>query len=252
MILLYKNIVETDSVISGMTVKNPQLPEEGNMALHVCHDPNNIIANRQQLSTELGVTLDQFVCANQTHSSTFYKAEKADAGKGAYDVADAIADVDALYTFERGLVLTAFSADCVPIIFYNDDLVGAIHSGWKGTVQSITEKVFTHLRDVEAVDLSSVHVHIGSCLSQANFEVDADVATQFQALGYADAFIEYDAARRKYLINNQAVVRAQCMRAGIVLEKVTTDLTCTMDATEGFSYREERTTGRHMTFIMRK
>lgn len=222
------------------------------MALHVCQDPNNIIANRQRLSTELGVTLDQFVCANQTHSSNFYKAEKVDAGKGTYDVADAIADVDALYTFERELVLTAFSADCVPIIFYNDDLVGAIHSGWKGTVQSITEKVFVHLRDVEAVDLSTVQVHIGTCLSQTNFEVDADVADLFQAFGYADTFIEYDAVRHKYLIDNQAVVRAQCMRAGIALEKVTTDLTCTMDAADGFSYRQERTAGRHMTFIMRK
>lgn len=251
---MFKKLIETDHIVAGITVKNSTLAEQGNMALHICEDEEAIIANREKLAKAIGVSLRQFVCANQTHSDHFYEVTNSDAGRGAFTTADAIVDVDALYTFADNIVLTSFTADCVPIIFYNETskLIGAIHSGWKGTVQSITEKVFIHLRDEKGVQLSNMNVHIGTCLSQHNFEVDNDVASQFRALQYADEYIYYDESKNKYFIDNQAVVRMQCIRAGILPEKITTDLTCTMDAADGFSYREHKRTGRHVTFIMQK
>ena len=54
----------------------------------------------------------------------------------------AIPDTDALYTYEPNLVLCSFTADCVPVIFYNEvnGLIGVIHSGWQGTVKEITSE----------------------------------------------------------------------------------------------------------------
>lgn len=224
------------------------------MALHTSNHREAVLENRQCLAERLQLSLHQFVCGNQTHSDHFYKVEAKDRGRGAESLDDAIQDVDALYTFEKNIVLTTFTADCVPIIFYSerDSVIGAIHSGWKGTVLSITEKVFTHLRDQEHVDVSNLSVHIGTCLSQNNFEVDGDVAEQFKALAYADDMIYFDKERQKYLIDNQAVVAMQCERAGIAKNNIVMDKTCTMNAEQGFSYREDKKTGRHMTFIMQK
>ena len=251
---MYKILLDSEDYLAGITVKDRGLAEEGNMALHTSNHLEAIIGNRKQLAKELQLSLDQFVCANQTHSDHFYKVKARDGGREAYALDDAINDVDALYTFEKGLVLTTFTADCVPVIFYSeaDGIIGTIHSGWKGTVQSITEKVFTHIAEKEHVDLSNMSVHIGTCLSQSNFEVDADVADQFKALAYANKMIDFDEERQKYLIDNQAVVQMQCERVGIKRNNIIIDQTCTMNADQGFSYREDKQTGRHMTFIMQK
>src|SRR5699024_2130718 len=121
--------------------------EENNMALHSCNDEVNIIQNRKELAKEIGVSIGDFVCPTQTHSANFYKVTGADRGRGAMELKNAIPNTDALYTKEKNIVLCSFSADCVPIVFYHEteDIIGAIHSGWKGTVQEITRKTFQHL-----------------------------------------------------------------------------------------------------------
>ena len=41
-------------------------------------------------------------------------------GLGSYQSDTAIADTDALYTYEPNLLLCSFTVDCVPVIFYNE------------------------------------------------------------------------------------------------------------------------------------
>src|SRR5699024_6504091 len=150
----FKSIIENKDISAGITVKDPHALEENNMALHICQDEKSIIANRQELADHLNVDLEQFVCANQTHSDRFHHVTVEDKGKGAFHSEDAIDNVDALYTFEPNIVLTTFTADCVPVLFYEkaSGLIGVIHSGWKGTVQSITEKVLLHLQTEHLID----------------------------------------------------------------------------------------------------
>ncbi|TKI49127.1 laccase domain-containing protein [Lysinibacillus tabacifolii] len=40
--------------------------------------------------------------------------------------------------------------------------------------------------------------------------------------------------------------------AGIASQQITIDQTCTYLSEEGFSYRQDKTCGRHVSFIMRK
>ncbi|HLR64772.1 MAG TPA: peptidoglycan editing factor PgeF [Pseudogracilibacillus sp.] len=250
----FQTIINNELVIAGVSLKDDAYQEKNNMGLHVSNNEAAVIDNRKQLAEAIGVTLNDFVCANQTHSDRFYQVMEEDKGRGAWSIDDAIEDVDALYTKEADLVLTSFTADCVPLVFYDEstNIIGAIHSGWKGSIQSITEKLFTHLMKEHSLNSDSCHVYIGTCLSQRNFEVDEDVMLLFKQLQYADQWIRYDASRKKYFIDNQQVVKAQCMRSGIKEEHIHIDSTCTMDSETGFSYREDKQAGRHMTFIMRK
>jgi polyphenol oxidase len=249
-----KYYVTLENVIAGTTMKNKESAELNNMALHVCEDPEDIIKNREQAAKELGCTPDDFVCAMQTHSANFYKVTKADRGSGAFTLDNAIADTDALYTYEEGIVLTSFSADCVPVLLYNDKsgVIAAIHSGWQGTVKEVTPKLLHQLIVEEKNAPSSFHVYIGPALSQEKFEVDRDVYEKFKALGYADEFIYYKEKTNKYHIDNQKTVKKQCELAGIPSSHITTDTTCTYLDPEGFSYREDKGCGRHMSFIMKK
>jgi YfiH family protein len=246
--------LNNDNFIAGMTVKDEGELENNNMALHVCESPANVVENRKKLAASLHCGLNDFVCANQTHSSNFHRVTLDDKGRGADQMDTAIVDTDALYTYEPNLLLCSFSADCVPVIFYNEmiGLIGVIHSGWQGTVKEISLKVFEHLKQVEQCNPSDLHIQIGAALSQEKFEVDEDVYLKFKDLGYTDDFIYYNVQTHKYHIDNQQTVKKQCELAGIPPEQITIDQTCTYVNPNGFSYREDKQSGRHLSFIMKK
>lgn len=246
--------VDNGKFLSGMTLRDENAPEKNNMALHVCESPDQIIGNRKKLAAALNCGLKQFVCANQTHSSNFCKVTNADRGRGADRLDTAIPDTDALYTYEPNLLICSFTADCVPVTFYNEvkGLIGVIHSGWQGTVKEITHKLFEHLIKVENCDPGDFHVQLGAALSQEKFEVDEDVYVKFRDLGYADDFIYFNSETRKYHIDNQLTVKKQCELAGIPEEQIALDRTCTYKSPDGFSYRQDKGAGRHLSFVMRR
>lgn len=249
-----KLYVQNDRFVAGMTLKDLIAPDENNMALHVTDHPEQVINNRKKLADFLHVELDQFVCANQTHSANFAKVTTADKGRGTTSLQDAIQNTDALYTIEPNIVLSSFTADCVPIMFYHVKcgLIGVVHSGWQGTVKEITRKLFHHLVKEENCNPEGFFVYIGSAINQEKFEVDEDVNKKFAALGYADEFIKYNAQTKKYHIDNQKIVKKQCEMEGIWSAQIFIDSTCTYKSDDGFSHRENKGTGRHLSFIMRK
>lgn len=249
-----KMYVNNEKIIAGMTMKDREELEQGNMALHMCVNPEHIIENRKKLANSLSSDIDNLVCANQTHSVHFHRVTLEDKGRGARTKEAAIKDTDALYTLESNIILSSFTADCVPVIFYNkvNGLIGVIHSGWQGTIKEVTPKLFTHLKKVENCNPIDFHVQIGAALSQEKFEVDADVYLKFKALDYADEFIYYKDSTKKYHIDNQLTVKKQCELAGIPSDQITIDPTCTFMSPHGFSYREDKQAGRHLSFIMKK
>ena len=246
--------VNNAQFIAGTTLKVKDGLEQFNMGLHVAKDASAVIENRKQLAASLNCSLNQLVCANQTHSANFYKVTKEDCGKGVTSLETAIADTDALYTFEAGSILTSFSADCVPVVIYSekDGLAAVVHSGWQGTVKEITFKLLEHLKLVEGCDVSHMQIVIGTALSQQRFEVDYDVYEKFLQLGYAQSFMYYKEETEKYHIDNQLVVKQQCLLAGVPDANITIDPTCTFERADGFSYRQQRDAGRHCTFILKK
>ncbi|MEK4425693.1 peptidoglycan editing factor PgeF [Solibacillus sp. FSL K6-1523] len=249
-----KFYVQNEKIIAGITLKDASHAEQNNMAFNVCQNKISVLENRQQLADVLQTDIGQFVCANQTHSANFLKVEKEHIGLGAHDYESSVLNTDALYTFEKNIVISSFTADCVPVLFYNPkiELIGAIHSGWQGSVKEITRHLFEHLKTNEACQMSDLQVFIGPALSQEKFEVDTDVYEQFKALGYADDFMYYNDATNKYHIDNQLTVQKQCELAGVPTENIQLDPMCTFLDESGFSYRQSKQAGRHLSFIMQK
>jgi len=246
--------LQSPQFLAGISLKDSQLAEESNLALHVCQNKNAVLENRLLLAAQLRCDAKQLVCANQTHSANFHKVTAEDAGRGATSLEDAIDNTDALYTFEKNIVLSSFTADCVPVILYSekDGLIGVVHSGWQGTVKEITRKLLEHLKQQEQIDLTALKIIIGPALSQRKFEVDQDVHNQFSALGYAEPFMYFKEETGKYHIDNQQTVKTQCILSGVPEANITIDPMCTYESEECFSYRQDRGTGRHLTFIMQK
>ncbi|MCJ8007063.1 peptidoglycan editing factor PgeF [Lederbergia wuyishanensis] len=249
-----KLYINNEKIVAGITLKDESQLESNNMALHACDNLEDVLENRKKLAAFLDCGLDDFVCAKQTHSANFQQVTFDDKGRGSDRMETAIPDTDALYTYEPDVLLCSFNADCVPVTFYHEGtgVVGVIHSGWQGSVKEITLKLFKHLIQEENCHPNDFHVQICPALSQEKFEVDEDVYIKFKDLGYADDFIYYNEQTNKYHIDNQLTVKKQCMLAGIPEENISIDRTCTYVSDEGFSHRQDKRSGRHLCFIMKK
>ena len=70
--------------------------------------------------------------------------------------------------------------------------------------------------------------------------------------GYAEDFMYYKEESGKYHIDNQQTVKKQCEILGIPAANITVDKICTFISDEGFSYRQDKESGRHLSFIYKK
>jgi len=91
--------------------------------------------------------------------------------------------VDALCTDIPGICIAVKTADCIPILLYDDDatVISAVHAGWKGTLRRIVEHNIDLLTRRYAVQPSRLHAVIGPGISLQSFEVGDEVYDQFQA-----------------------------------------------------------------------
>lgn len=94
--------------------------------------------------------------------------------------------VDAIVTNVKGLTIGVKTADCVPILVYDNSqkVIAAIHSGWKGTIANITGCVIEIMRkefDSSPRDIKAV---IGPCIHLESFEVGDEVYHAFKYAGY--------------------------------------------------------------------
>jgi YfiH family protein len=87
-------------------------------------------------------------------------------------------DVDGLITNTPGLLLAAFFADCVPLLFWDPihQAIGLAHAGWRGTAGRIGEKVVSQMREAFGTQPKALRVGIGPSICKACYEVGEDVA----------------------------------------------------------------------------
>ena len=246
---------DNEDIVAGTTLRDAQAKEDNNMALHVGGNLTDVIANRQRLSEDLGISLNQWVFTQQTHSDHMHEVTKADAGKGSLLYVDGIADCDALYTKESHIALGVFHADCVPVLLYDPftHLIAAIHSGWQGTVKEITRKSVAYLLAQEGVQPAHLHAYIGPAINYHSFEVGQDVIEKVQQMSFdTSAYITY-LQNGKALVNNKGLNKAMLLQLGVPEEQITVNKNDTFQPNVAlFSYRRDHDCGRHLSFIMMK
>ncbi len=71
--------------------------------------------------------IKNYAYMKQTHSSRVLEVKE-----------DGVYMADGIFTKEKNLALIVKVADCLPLFFFNDDIIGVIHAGWRGTVKKIT------------------------------------------------------------------------------------------------------------------
>lgn len=204
-----------------------------NLGLHVGDDPVRVNRNRQSLSALLP---SEPVWLEQVHGTVVANA----------DAAACRVVADASVARQRGSVCVVMTADCLPVLLCDEagTVVGAAHAGWRGLCDGVIEAT------VEAMGVAphKLMAWLGPAISQAHFEVGAEVREAFSArhAQAAEAFIAQGDG--KYRADLYLLAHQRLSALGVV--HISGGTHCTYGERERFfSYRRDGVTGRMGTFI---
>ena len=154
---------------------------------------------------------------------------------------------DGLVTDVPGLVLTVMAADCALVLLADVEasVVGACHSGWRGTVAGITGKTIQAMEALGARS-SRIRAYVAPCISAEAFEVGEEVAAQFDAV-----VVQRRNDWPRPHVDLKAELVRQLVDAGVAPERTEVSQGCTIrDNDRFYSYRAEAgTPGRMIGFI---
>jgi len=137
--------------------------------------PDRVAENRARMAGALGVTPVSLLTAYQVHSPTVAVAERP------WSLAER-PRADAIVTNVPALAVGVSTADCGPVLMADPQarVVGAAHAGWRGALGGVLEATVAVMERIGADRRRMVAV-LGPTISQANYEVGAELVTQFVA-----------------------------------------------------------------------
>ncbi|MDE5909482.1 MAG: peptidoglycan editing factor PgeF [Lachnospiraceae bacterium] len=144
-------------------------------------DKEAVDENFRRIAEIFDTVPEKIVCSKQTHTTNVRLVTEDDCGKGVVYPAD-YDDVDGLVTDVPGIVLCTSYADCVPLYFIDQKhkAIGLGHSGWKGTVNRMGEKMLKTMQDAFGTAPEDVIAAIGPSICKDCYEVGEDVAEMFR------------------------------------------------------------------------
>lgn len=145
-------------------------------------DRDFVYANRMQVAQSLGIEPKHLFLPSQVHLTKIVQVSAA-------TTKEELMDTDALISNQKGIGIAVMSADCVPVLLFDkkNNAIGAVHSGWRGTVARILEKTLLEMNRVYGTQGEDILAAIGPSVCQQAYEVGEEVV-----LAVREAFIESD------------------------------------------------------------
>ncbi|MEG0238064.1 MAG: peptidoglycan editing factor PgeF [Clostridium sp.] len=189
--------------------------------------------------------VSEVIYLNQVHSSKVYSYEN---GENFIEN-----DGDGIITNKKDIAIGVFTADCVPVIIVNEEcgVIGAVHSGWKGTFNSITKVALKKMESEYNVDNKYTKIYIGAHIKRCCYEVSEELKDKFVKEKDIDETILFDGRN----LNLEACIEKDVIDCGILKENIFTLNECTYcsENIKLHSYRKsEGSYGRLFSFIILK
>ena len=202
-----------------------------------------VLENYRRLGEAMGVSPQDFVCTDQTHTTNVLRVGKEDCGNGVTKPRP-YTDVDGLVTNETGVVLSTFFADCVPLYFVDPvhRAIGMSHSGWRGTVGRMGARTLEKMQEEFGTEAKDVIAAVGPSICQECYEVSRDVAEEFQKefKGH-ESEILIDKGKDKFLLDLWKCNEIVMLEAGILKGHLAVTNICTCcNPTLLFSHRASK------------
>lgn len=192
-------------------------------------DRANVRENFTRFCAAIGTWADTLVKNHQIHSNLIRPVTAADRMD---DPADpGMFEADGLVTDQRGVCLTIFSGDCIPILLYDPvaRVVSAAHAGWRGTASGVAAEAVREMVTRYGCHPANILGAIGPGISQCCFETHRDVPDSLRAgLGEAaQPFIRPLPGGEKYQVDIKGANAHWLEQAGLNPERIALCPACT-------------------------
>jgi YfiH family protein len=170
----------------------------------------------------------------QVHGATVARAQTSSAWRECDSC-------DALWSDQPHSALGIKVADCLPISMLDPShsVIANIHSGWRGSVQRITNATLDTIARETAFDPHTSHAYLGPSIRACCFEVGEEVVEQFAA-SYGDVSRYVNRDRAKPHIDQPAIAIDVLRASGFADERIHDSGLCTRcDGSVFHSYRRE-------------
>lgn len=199
-VLNYYNL--SDDVKAFSTTRHGGVSEGNYASLNIneyCGDSKaNTDANRLLLANELGIDTNHIIMPHQTHG-----VESRIIGEEFVNLPDGVKKmllegVDAVMTNIPGMCIGVSTADCIPVLLYDEEhhAAAAIHAGWRGTQARIVHKAVQEMRMAYQTNPTKLKAVIGPGISLDNFEVGDEVYAAFEQAAFDMSAIAEERIKR--------------------------------------------------------
>ena len=190
-------------------------------------DEQHIRQNHEALCAVLGISDNRLVMPHQVHLTKIATIDEDLLSLSAEQRLEALEGYDALMTNLRGVCIGISTADCIPVLLYDEahQATCAIHAGWRGTVGRIVEKAVAAMKETYGTKPRQVKAQIGPGIHLDNFEVGDEVYQAFETEGF-----EMEKISKKYEkwhIDLPECNRQQLLATGVPPENIKVSPVCT-------------------------
>lgn len=161
---------------AGRGVADALNPYSGfNCCGYVGDDPVNVARCRHELCSRIGIPTTALLTVRQVHGTDVVTVTSAGHPLG---------EADALVTNLQNVAIGVFTADCVPMLFYDRQsrTIGAAHAGWKGTMNGIAVRTIEAMLALGAT-AGNLQALFGPSICRDCFEVGDEVVEMFRSRG---------------------------------------------------------------------
>ena len=134
----------------------------------------DVLKNLEIVANRIKAKPNKIILLNQIHSNKFYYISKNSKFNNNKFVGDA------LITSKKSLPIAVLTADCAPILIYDENkkMIAAVHAGWRGAYKGIIKKVIKFMIK-KGCSPKNITAAIGPCISSRNYQVREDFIKKF-------------------------------------------------------------------------
>lgn len=227
---VFEELQEFPGVIHGISTR-----KFGNMSAKFSN-LEKTLSNRESFLSLLGINIKDLVLMEQVHGSKIVIVDRKHIGRAQTN--DTLLNkTDAMICKIPGVYLAVFTADCLPVIFYepHKKIFGLAHIGWKGIIEKLAFKMIRKFKSLDA-DIDNIKVFIGPSIGSCHYDIDPKKDDRIELFQHEFANKQVVLKKKdKYFLDLWKAVEIQLIELGVRKQDIINERICTVCEKEYFS-----------------
>ena len=201
------------------------------------NNPDVIEHNRAEFCHQNRLKSENLFFPRQTHSRNVIEIDSEFLSLNKLEQTRMLEGVDALVTNLPDATLGIFTADCMTVFLYDPvhRAIGLAHSGWRGTVQKITQATVQCMKKRYGSRPQDLLAAVAPHICAKHYEVGPELAEAFEAAGFDTRRVFKPGRDEQHLqLDLSAAIRQSLLELGIPKKHMEISRTCSYQHPERF------------------